>query len=69
MICAIPENSILGINNIALKKDMTQSDKKCFVCEHIFKEEKVELNNVVNLFVCHECKDTEHEKQKETELL
>lgn len=48
---------------------MINSDKKCFVCEHTFSENKVSLNNEVNLFVCHDCKGTEHEKQKEAELL
>ena len=41
----------------------------CFVCEHPYSENQVTLNTVVNLFVCHDCKGTENEKQKETELL
>ncbi len=45
------------------------TDKDCFVCGQTFTESQVELNTVVNLYVCHACKGTENEKQKETELL
>jgi hypothetical protein len=48
---------------------MIQRDKKCFVCENTFSETLVALNTVVNLFVCHDCKGTDIEKQKEAELL
>jgi hypothetical protein len=51
------------------KINMHSQFKKCFVCEQNFIESELSFNQIVNLFVCHNCSNTENEKQKETEML
>lgn len=41
----------------------------CFVCKKVVTPENSELNMVVNLRVCLECKGTEKEKETEEEYL
>jgi hypothetical protein len=48
---------------------MENINKKCFVCEEPVNNENYSLNKVVNMPVCNHCKNSEHEKHKETELL
>ena len=48
---------------------MQELNKKCFVCHIDVPSDNLELNVVVNLFVCDNCKGTPKEKDAVAELL
>jgi len=48
---------------------MQELNKKCFVCQKNVPSDNLELNVVVNLFVCDNCKGTSKEKEAVAELL
>ena len=48
---------------------MGSINTSCFVCKKPVKPETAEINQVVNMPVCRECKGTEEEKTEEKEVL
>ena len=48
---------------------MDDFGKKCFVCEAPITEGNYTYNTMVNLPVCHQCKGSDSEKSKASDLL